>query len=534
MRRAAWTSRLAEPTSRITAVAVLVALLVVVQFIILISGGLAAGRAADRAMNDSFEYLADITEERVATFVDSAARTTNDTADDLALEPKSTLGVIDTLHGQLMAGPQVRSISVTYADGDFVVLAREPGRNAGFTSHTITHGSNGQASHRFVTYDSQMRMVAEHHNPIDWMPTQTDAYRRAAADAGLHWTEPTRDPLTGKADVWVSRSVRDEDGELVAVVASDLMLGDLTRTINELPAGADGEVFVLSQARAVIAGPAGGAPPLNPSKSTDLPVGRLTASATAAPATTDTVFGKDGDQITVERGLAHLGVPWVMHMQASELGVNEGFTRLRHVVGALVGSVSALTLALGYLVWRGWRPLMAMRDTSERDPLTGLFNRRSLDAKAARLLRAAHRHGRRVALVMMDLDNFKALNDDLGHQAGDAALEEISSVLVRELRAADLAVRFGGDEFLVMLTLGSADDPHAAVERIRRRVESTLSRRFAGRAELGVTAGFVVTSDAAADVESLVSMADAALVDGKWLAKGATYAAGLSPSDIGA
>jgi diguanylate cyclase (GGDEF)-like protein len=100
------------------------------------------------------------------------------------------------------------------------------------------------------------------------------------------------------------------------------------------------------------------------------------------------------------------------------------------------------------------------------DQLTGLYNRRYLMEQLNRVHAAAARQQRPYALVALDLDGFKLINDMFGHVAGDAALIDFANDLRRAIRAGDIAVRMGGDEFLVLLPDGTADHAAALAERL--------------------------------------------------------------------
>jgi diguanylate cyclase (GGDEF)-like protein len=130
------------------------------------------------------------------------------------------------------------------------------------------------------------------------------------------------------------------------------------------------------------------------------------------------------------------------------------------------------------------------------DPLTGLLNRRAMERDVRRELAVAARHGRRLSVIVGDLDRLKELNDREGHAAGDRALCSLADALRAGLRAGDSAYRLGGDEFLVLLPETSADDVDAVVTRILNSGPPSFSW------------GAATFPDDAADGASLIHVAD--------------------------
>lgn len=111
-------------------------------------------------------------------------------------------------------------------------------------------------------------------------------------------------------------------------------------------------------------------------------------------------------------------------------------------------------------------------EESLRDPLTGLLNRRTLDDALGRMAAFAQRSGHPLSLLMLDLDHFKRVNDTHGHEAGDQVLRAFAGVLSGSLRASDMAVRYGGEEFLAVLPDTGTDAALGVAEKLRRAVEN--------------------------------------------------------------
>jgi diguanylate cyclase (GGDEF)-like protein len=163
------------------------------------------------------------------------------------------------------------------------------------------------------------------------------------------------------------------------------------------------------------------------------------------------------------------------------------------------------------------RALATLFALTLRDPLTRLYNRRYFDARLAAEFSFARRHGSMLALLLIDVDHFKAVNDNCGHQLGDAVLKLAAISMRRMIRPEDVLSRYGGDEFVIIARATSLMNAETLAERICRRVES-VSVKLRGR-EVGVTvsAGVAAMGSGAqaADAESLLAAADDALRSAK-------------------
>ncbi len=111
-----------------------------------------------------------------------------------------------------------------------------------------------------------------------------------------------------------------------------------------------------------------------------------------------------------------------------------------------------------------------LQSAATTDPLTGLFNRRAMEERLTAELSRTYRHQIRTSVVMIDVDRFKAVNDTLGHAGGDRLLVELARVLRQQCRSLDLVGRMGGDEFLVILPMTTAEEAAVFVSRLQRTV----------------------------------------------------------------
>lgn len=119
------------------------------------------------------------------------------------------------------------------------------------------------------------------------------------------------------------------------------------------------------------------------------------------------------------------------------------------------------------------RLMKTLRESSVKDAMTGLYNRRFLEETFESLTAGTVRRGSTLGLLMCDLDFFKQTNDTYGHDAGDAVLKETASTIRKSVRSSDIVIRFGGEEFLVLVVDVKPGESEAIAEKIRQRIEET-------------------------------------------------------------
>lgn len=155
-----------------------------------------------------------------------------------------------------------------------------------------------------------------------------------------------------------------------------------------------------------------------------------------------------------------------------------------------------------------------LQEQANRDPLTGLYNRRYLDDSLNREIARCLRQGDPLSLILIDLDHFKAVNDDYGHNAGDRVINQLAMVLTTLSRTSDIVCRFGGEEFLVVLPGTGLEAAEARAEEYRRLFKNTPTSFDDTTLSVTLSAG-VACSYQELPPEELIRQADEALYRAK-------------------
>ncbi len=153
-----------------------------------------------------------------------------------------------------------------------------------------------------------------------------------------------------------------------------------------------------------------------------------------------------------------------------------------------------------------------LEEMATRDPLTGLFNRREMSKVLEEELERARRYQRPMALLWIDFDHFKDVNDTFGHAAGDSVLRSISRLLLASVRSVDSIGRFGGEEFVIVLPEMDLDEAQDTAERLRRKVAEEPQPLGNGEAvPLTISVGVAVYPDHGQSASTLCAAADKAM-----------------------
>jgi diguanylate cyclase (GGDEF)-like protein len=233
--------------------------------------------------------------------------------------------------------------------------------------------------------------------------------------------------------------------------------------------------------------------------------------------------GAEADDEAIRSGVA---VP--LPGEAAQLGLLTVFTRSSETRfgDAQVDELEELALRAGPAIENA-RRFREARQLADLDALTGLHNRRYFHETLAREVSRAHRYSRNLALIVFDLDDFKGINDRIGHLAGDSVLAEAAERILDVVRSADIACRVGGDEFAVILPESKIRD----ADQLYTRLRAALSSKPVGQAgPLTMSAGMAELQPDD-DAIAFFQRADHALYGAKEAGKGQVVAASLLRPD---
>jgi len=157
-----------------------------------------------------------------------------------------------------------------------------------------------------------------------------------------------------------------------------------------------------------------------------------------------------------------------------------------------------------------------LRQQSIRDPLTGMYNRRYMEETLEREVLRATRNNENVGVIMLDIDHFKDFNDTFGHQAGDILLQSLGHFFLSHVRGEDVACRYGGEEFILLLPGSSIEETRDRAEEMREKVNQ-MNVDFKGQALGKITLSFGVSvfPNHGTSPDILIQTADQALYRAK-------------------
>ncbi len=503
---------------------------------ILVSTRSTAERVTIQQMEQVMTRVAFEASDEAGAFLDPAAsmaRLSADLLDDGVFDESDPAEFEEFLIDVLRENRLWAGLFVGRPDGDFFYVKRDDEVIAnGFRTKVITV-DDGAREVALTWRDEVGTVVRRGTDPDDaYDPRQRPWYEAAVAAGDSVWTDPYVFFSSRQPGITVSAPLSGRVGVDEGVFGVDVEIRQLSEILANLPISEEGAAFIVDASgqlvgisEAVELGLEDGNSlrRLRPTEVGD-PTLREAAAALAdigGPVVDEAAFVPfEADGREWRAGFEPFATgrwPWTIAVYAPEddfLGevreTQAANTRLAVVVGALaLLTVLAITTGLT-------RPLARMRVSVETDQLTGLANRRALDRRGPGLVANAAHDAVPLAAVVMDIDHFKAVNDSYGHNLGDEVLTAVAGRLRRSVDEADLLVRQGGEEFLVVLPGTDQDGAEAVARRLVAAIRGAPINTSEGPIPVTISAGAAagVPRDGTS-IRDLVGSADKALYEAK-------------------
>jgi diguanylate cyclase (GGDEF)-like protein len=357
--------------------------------------------------------------------------------------------------------------------------------------------------------------------------------RARDGDPALLFSEPLLGRITGKWVVVAARRLARPDGSFAGVAFASMTSDYFSGSFAAVDLGRDGAISMRDLGLRLVArhpDPGGSASAIGSANVSAQLRDVLRSGAESGTYIAPTAL--DGiERLNAYQRVGDLPFYVIVGISSSEW--RAAAAQDASAIGSLAALALLLTMGFSWLLHGAWRRResalaaekrsseelarvnKALEELSVRDPLTGLLNRRYLDETMAREIAQAERGARPVSFVLIDLDHFKRLNDTRGHGVGDAVLQAVGELLAASIRAGDLACRYGGEEFLLVLPGTSAQAALQRTDELRRALAGLRLAAKGRPVRVTLSAGVATYPDHGATREELIRKADAALYSAK-------------------
>lgn len=180
-----------------------------------------------------------------------------------------------------------------------------------------------------------------------------------------------------------------------------------------------------------------------------------------------------------------------------------------------VGGMSQMSIVFGFVLMLNYRLATEYQRLASTDALTGIMNRRSLELEATRLLARCARSGETLAVMMIDVDHFKSINDRYGHLVGDEVLRHLTAIAEKSIRSGDYLARYGGEEFCILLPASLEKDAWILADRLRQVFATTAIECGGESLRSTISIGIADSKHAGLEFNSLMVAADKAMYRAK-------------------
>ncbi|GGY14121.1 sensor domain-containing diguanylate cyclase [Paludibacterium paludis] len=412
----------------------------------------------------------------------------------------------------------VRNVTDVIHPGDLPPFAPDAERRADITRLLIDKHKSLPHSDEIGVFDGQCRLAFAAYSPIGWDASDRDYCKALRANPALdHFTTNLLWSNLNKYEVVHLRPLTDSRGRLVGIAGAGLDLSFFQRWLDRVHIGPHDTVAIVDNRGRILArhGPATPGAPKGPGHQLDYPLQRQVAALSLTGAARR--FPAELDDRPALVSLQHLGAQPI----AVLVGLDEA-TLMREwndkaaqfAFGlALIGILIVLLLRN---VWLAEERAELLFQQACTDPLTRLANRRHFFETALRELARADRNLTPCGFILLDIDNFKEINDLYGHRIGDLALVAVANACLAIIRDTDTPARLGGDEFVILIPDA---DPAGAMAMANRLLDAIRAIRIQedNSPTLQITASFGIALSQHGELtpEAPLSRADSAMYEAK-------------------
>lgn len=355
----------------------------------------------------------------------------------------------------------------------------------------------------YYHFDGVLKEISES-NPLDaWY------YRFVASGKAYELDVDTNEADDHRLTIFVNTRVEDLDGNLIGVAGVGIEMAGFSECLRRKQDEYERRIYLVDRS------------------------GLIQAHSDLTLVQAQSLYDRDGIRAVADQLLQPAAIPVTAEYEGREILVSSRLIpdigwyvvveqdvaqslepARRNLIRTLIIGLVASSLIVALAAYTMDRFGRRIEDLATKDSLTGAANRRELDRHLSRLLYRNKRHGNPVSIVVFDIDHFKEINDTLGHQTGDKMLCAMADVARSTIRPEDLLVRWGGDEFIVLIE-GEAADAHALAERLQQACrDSHVMRQVAPMFRTTVSVGIAEYDPGESD-DSFLQRADRALYRAK-------------------
>jgi diguanylate cyclase (GGDEF)-like protein len=528
------------PSLRYMLFALLLGVQAITLFVLLAFGNASTEAITREHAHQILNHLADTTADNTRRFLEPAehsATLSRELLERGLLRASDTVGLERYFLAQLHSNSQLAGIYLGQPNGGFVFVKRERnGEGEGFSSKFIGFASGARQVSR-VTRDANLNILKRETLASDTYDPRSRPWYRAANRAGATiWTDPYVFFTSKRPGVTAASPVMQAN-EMIGVIGVDIEISGLSSFLNDVPLSEHGRAFIVDRNGTAVAFPK--LDWVGREFSDELPKANLvggavvqsmlsTGSSRDLPLSTNLGMssfevGQDGYFGILRPFTIGNGTSWLIGVHAPSQDFMQEFAAQNAQQNSRIAWIFGLTCLLAWpLIFGVTLPFTNLQRQATIDDLTGLPNRAEFMRQAARSIKQLHRQRRSAVIAILDLDGFKQVNDQFGHQSGDEVLSIVGQRLQMASRDSDLIGRLGGDEFALLLPDVRTEDAQAFVARIRATLCDQPIRSSLSEHQIGATIGVTVL-ERAVSLPELLAQADQALLGGKTKSKNQTY-----------